>query len=75
MEHEDDGDTNCKWRVWNNPQKIDKETGRLVNRKTTRDRPNDSIFQIRQNTERSPGELRRLAITQTLGKNYQQTLV
>ena len=26
MEHESDGDTNCNWRTWNNPQKTGKRT-------------------------------------------------
>ena len=29
--HEDDGDTNCNWWTWNNPQMIGKGTGRLIN--------------------------------------------
>ena len=31
MEHEDNGDTNCNWCTWKNPQRIDKGTGRLGN--------------------------------------------
>ena len=26
MEHEEDGDTNCGWCTWNNPQRVDIET-------------------------------------------------
>ena len=40
-----------------------------------RDHPNYSIVDIGQNTEESPGDLRRLAITQTQAKDSQQTLV
>ena len=29
MEHKSDNDTNCNWCTWNNPQRIDKRTGRL----------------------------------------------
>ena len=43
---------------------IGKGTGRVENRKTNRDRPNYSIVKIGQNTEKSPGDLRRLAVTQ-----------
>ena len=34
-----------------------------------RDYPNDSITENGQNTEKSPGDLRRFAVTQTLVKN------
>ena len=39
MEHEDDGDTNCVWCTWDNPQKIGKETGKLGNKRTSTDHP------------------------------------
>ena len=58
MEHEDDGDTNCGWCTWNNPQRI-----------------GESIIRINQNTEYSPGDLSRLAVTQTPMKNHQLMLV
>ena len=32
-------------------------------------------IEIGQNTEKSPGDLRRLAVTQTLVKDHQQTLM
>ncbi len=38
------------------------------------DYPNDSIAKNGQNPETSPGDLRRLAVTQTLVKNHQLTL-
>ena len=31
MGHEDDCYTNCVWCAWDNPQKIGKETGNVVN--------------------------------------------
>ena len=34
------------------------------------DYPNYSIIKINQNTEKSPGDLRRLAVTQTLVKDH-----
>ena len=37
--------------------------------------PNDSIAKNGQNPETSPGDLRRLAVTQTPVKNYQLTLM
>ena len=57
MEHENDGDTNCKWCTWNNSQRIDKGTGRLRNQSTSRGHPDCIIIKIDQNTEKSPGVL------------------
>ena len=42
---------------------------------TGRDYPNDSTTENGQNTEKSPGDLRRLALTQTPVKNYQPILM
>ena len=39
------------------------------------DHPNYSIIEIDQNTEKSPGDWRRLAVTQTPVTNYQLTLM
>ena len=39
------------------------------------DHPNYSIIKIGQNTEESPGDLKRLAVTQTPVRNHQLTLV
>ncbi len=55
MEYEGNSDTNC-----NNPQRVSKGTG---NKRTSGDRPDYSIIKINQNTEKSPGDLRRLAVT------------
>ena len=67
-------DTNCKWCAQNNPQMICKGTGRLENKRTSWEHLHYSIINISQNTERSPGDLRRFAVTQTAVKNHQQTL-
>ena len=40
-----------------------------------KDYPNDSIAEDGQNTETSPGDLMRLAVTQTPVKNHQLTLM
>ena len=40
-----------------------------------RDYPNDSISKNDQNPERSPGDLRRLAVSQTPVRNHQLTLM
>ena len=29
MEHEDDSNTNCNWRSWNGPQRLEMESGRV----------------------------------------------
>ena len=39
------------------------------------DHPNNNITENGQNTEKSPGDLRRLAVTQTPAKDHQQTLM
>ena len=39
------------------------------------DHPNNSIIENGQNTEKSPGDLRRLAVTQSPVKEHQLTLM
>ena len=46
MEHESDGNTNYKWRAWNDPQKIGKGSDEDKNRRTSRDYPNHSIIEV-----------------------------
>ena len=45
-----------------------KGTGGIGNKRTNGDHPNYSIVQIGQNTEKSPGDLKTLAVTQTSEK-------
>ena len=59
MGHESDGDAWCKWCPWNNFQR----TGRIKNWKTNGGHPDYSI-KINRNTEKSPANLRGLAVTQ-----------
>ena len=75
MTHESDGDTNSKWRVRYSHQRFGTRTGGLGNCRTNGDHPNYSIVEIGQNTKKSPGDLRRLAVTQTPVENHQLTLV
>ena len=49
--------------------------GGLENERTSKDHPNYSIIYIDQNTEKNPGELKRLAVTQTPATNHRITLV
>ena len=72
MELEGDGDTNCNWY---SQQRISKETGRLRNKRTSRDYPDYCIVKFIQNTEKSPGDLRRLVLIQTPAESNQLTLV
>ena len=74
MEHEDDSVTSCNWCTWNNPQKINKGTRWLRNKKTSGDHSNYSIIKISQNTEKSPGDLSWLAAIQTPEKDHQLML-
>ena len=48
-----------------------KDLGRFGSWRTCEDFPNDSIIENGQNTEKSPGDLRRVAVTQTPVKNHQ----
>ena len=60
VEHEREDYTNCNWCFRYNHQKISTGTGGLGNKRTSGDNPNDGIAEISQNTEKSPGDLRRL---------------
>ena len=53
---------------------ISQKMGRTGNKMTSRDPPDYSIFKISNDTEKSPGDLRRLAVTQTLVKKYHLTM-
>ena len=56
-------------------ERISTKAGGLVNKRTSGDNLNYCLVEISQNTEKSPGDLRRLAVTQTLERNHQLTLV
>ena len=66
MEYDGDDYTKWKWRFWNSCEKLRKRAGRVGNRGTNRDYPNYIIVEVDQNTEKSPGDLMKLIITQTL---------
>ena len=72
---EGNSDTNCNWCARSGPQKLVKRTERLRNQRTNGDYPDYSIIQIGQNTKKSPGDLRRVAVTQPPMKNHQLMLV
>ena len=75
MEHGSYNDTNCNWYAWYSNQKISTGTAGLGNKSTSGDCLNYTIVEIGQNTEKSPGDLKRLAVTQTSVKVHQLTLV
>ena len=74
MEHESDSDTNCNRCARYSHQRIGGGTGGLGNNRTSGDLTNCSIIEIGKNTEKCPGDLRRLAVTQTPMENYPLTL-
>ena len=75
MEHESDGNTNCRWGSRYSHQRIDTGPGGFENKRTSGDYSNYGTVEIGQNTEKSPGDLRRLAVTQTPVEDHQLTLV
>ena len=75
VKHESDGDTNCNWCSWYSHQWIGKMTKELGNKRTSGDLLNYGIAVIGRNTEKSPWNLRRPAVTQTPVKEYQLTLM
>ena len=50
-------------------------TGKFENKRTSGDQPDYSIIKIGQNTEKSTGDLRRLAVTETQVEKHQLTLI
>ena len=70
MEHESDGYSNCNWRT-----RYSKGAGELANKRTSGDNPDYSIVEIIRNTKEGPGDLRRIAVTQTPVEDHQQTPV
>ena len=62
---------NRDWYFRYSQQRIFKGNRGLENKRTSGDNPNYSIIENVQNTEKSPGDLRKLAVTQTPVKNYQ----
>ena len=62
---ESDDYTNCNWYTWYNHRRIGKGTGGLGNNRVSGDHPEYCSIEIGQNTEKSPGDLRKLAVTKT----------
>ena len=70
VEHESNGYTNYNWFSWFSHRRIIKGTGGLRNKRTSGDHPNYYIIEIGHNTEKSFGDLRRLAVAQTPVKDH-----
>ena len=75
VEHEWDHDTNCSWHFWNSPKRLGRKTGVFEDQRKKLDHQDYRIVKIGQNTENSPGDLTRLAVSQIPAKDHQQTLV
>ena len=75
VERESDVYTNYNWCFWNSHQRINKGNGGLGEKRTIRVHPNYYNTEIGQNTEKSPGDLRRLAVTQTPVKGHLLKLI
>ena len=75
MEHENNDCATCDWCIRHNNKRIIKRPGGLRSWRTGTDYPDDSIAKNGQNPETSPGDLRRLAVTQTPVKNHPLTLM
>ena len=75
VEHESDGDTNCKWCTRYNHQRIDKRIRGFRNKRMSGTHPSYRIIKIDPNTKKSPGDPRRLVVIQTPVENRQLTFV
>ena len=73
MEHEGDGDTSCNWCTRNNLLGLGKGLEDLEIRGQVETIQTAAL--LRQNTKKSPRDLRWRAVTQTPVKNYQLPLV
>ena len=62
MEDDGDGDANCIWCTRNDLQRNGKRALRVGSRRTSRDYPNYNVVEVGENTEKSPGDLSRLAV-------------
>ena len=67
--------TNYNWCFWYSHQSINKGTQGLENKRMSGDHSNCCIIEVGQNTEKSPGDWIRRAVTQTPLKDHQLTLM
>ena len=70
MKHKGGGETNCYWYAWDNPQRLGEEAEKIGNQRMKQSHPKYHFIKSNQNTEKSPGDFHRLAVTQTLEKGH-----
>ena len=75
MEREGDNYTNCDWCFWHGNKRIIEGPGGFGSWRPSGDHPNNSIIENCQNTVKSPGDLRKLSVTQSPVKDHQLTLM
>ena len=75
VEYEGDNYTNSDWCFWHGNKRIIKGPGIFGSWRPSGDHPNNSIIENGQNTGKSPGDLRRLAVTQTPVNDHQLKLL
>ena len=75
MEHEGDNYTICDWCFGYSNERITKGTEGVGSWWTRGDNPNNNIIENGRNTEKSPGDLSRLTVSQTPVKDHQLTLM
>ena len=75
VERESDVYTNCNWCFMYNTEMIIKGSGELGKKRMSGGHPNYYTIEIGQNTEKSSGDLKRLALNQTSVKYHQLKLM
>ena len=66
---------NYNWCSWYSYHRYNKGIGELGNKRMSGDHLNNCITLIGQNTEKNPGDLRRLGVTQTRVNDHQRSLM
>ena len=74
MEYEGNDDTNYCWCPWNSPQTFGKRTRRIGNQGKNQYHLDYCIVETGRNPEKSPGDVRRFAITQATMKKNSENL-
>ena len=75
MEHKGDSNINDSWSNWNNSKELEKEARGTRDLRNNCDHLDHRTTEIGLNTQKSPVELRRLAVAQTLVKNHQLLVI
>ena len=63
VKHECDSDSNCSLYIWNGPQRNGKRFGTAENLRMNRDNSDERVVGISLNSEKSPADLKRLAVS------------